>query len=83
MKQLKEGIFISQEGYAKEVLEKFKVVDCKLVNTSKLENKEKGKSHSFQGLVRSLRYLTCTMPNTFYVVVVVSLSIETPASTYM
>lgn len=33
VKQLEEGIFISQESYAKEVLKKSKMFYCNLVNT--------------------------------------------------
>ena len=33
VKQMEEGIFISQEGYAKEILKKFEILDCKPVST--------------------------------------------------
>ncbi|KAK2989563.1 hypothetical protein RJ640_014990 [Escallonia rubra] len=33
VKQMKDGIFLSQEGYAKEVLKKFKMLDSKPVKT--------------------------------------------------
>ena len=33
VKQTEEGIFISQEGYAKEILKKFEMLDCKPVST--------------------------------------------------
>ncbi|BBH05472.1 transposable element gene [Prunus dulcis] len=33
VKQMEEGIFISQESYAREVLKKFKMGDCNRVST--------------------------------------------------
>lgn len=68
VKQMDRGIFISQEGYAKEILRKFKMEDCKPVGTpvevgmklSKFEDGEKVDSTQFKSLVGSLRYLTCT-----------------------
>jgi hypothetical protein len=33
VKQTEEEIFISQEGYAKEIFKKFEMLDCKLVST--------------------------------------------------
>ena len=46
VKQQENGIFISQEGYTKEILKKFKVNNCKPINTLvkcriKLSNHEK------------------------------------------
>lgn len=31
--QLEDGIFITQEGYTKEILKKFKMKNCKTINT--------------------------------------------------
>jgi len=91
VKQLEEGIFISQECYAKEVLKKFKMFDCNPVNTpmesgmklSKFEDGEKENPTLFKSLVGSLRYLTCTRPDILYAVGVVSRFMETPTSTHM
>ena len=33
VKQQEDGIFISQEGYTKEILKKFNMNDCKPINT--------------------------------------------------
>ncbi|XP_057809012.1 uncharacterized mitochondrial protein AtMg00810-like [Salvia miltiorrhiza] len=71
VKQLKDGIFITQEGYAKEILKKFKIEDCKAINTpvecgiklSKNDGGEKVDPTLFKSLVESLRYLTCTRPD--------------------
>lgn len=69
VKQTNEGIFISQEQYTREILEKFNMINInsKLVTTpietgTKLSKYEEGDvDHSyFKSLVGSLRYLTCT-----------------------
>ncbi|XP_059669132.1 uncharacterized mitochondrial protein AtMg00810-like [Cornus florida] len=77
VKQMKDGIFIHQEGYAKEILKKFKMEDCKLVNTpmevgiklSRDEDRETVDPIFFKSLVRSLRYLTCTRPDILFALV--------------
>ena len=51
VKQTEEGIFISQEGYIKEILKKFEMLDCKLVNTRPHGNVEL----SCQGTLRKRR----------------------------
>ncbi|XP_057791354.1 uncharacterized mitochondrial protein AtMg00810-like [Salvia miltiorrhiza] len=74
VKQLEDEIFITQEGYAKEILKKFKMEDCKAINTpvecgiklSKNDGGEKVDPTLFKSLVGSLRYLTCTRPNILY-----------------
>jgi Reverse transcriptase (RNA-dependent DNA polymerase) len=76
IKQGDEGIFVSQEGYAKGILKRFKMEDCKPVSTPvdcgvKLSRHDKGKVVDvtlYKSLVGSLRYLTCTRPNILYVV---------------
>ena len=64
MKQMKDGIFISQESHAKEILKKFKMNDCKPVNTpmelglklSEHDDGEKVDPSTFKSLFESLRY---------------------------
>ncbi|XP_059663983.1 uncharacterized mitochondrial protein AtMg00810-like [Cornus florida] len=76
VKQMKDEIFIHQEGYAKEILKKFKMEDCKLVNTSievgiKSSRDKDGKIVDptfFKSLVGSLRYLTCRGPNILFAI---------------
>ncbi|KAK3040897.1 hypothetical protein RJ639_027892 [Escallonia herrerae] len=70
VKQMKDGIFMSQEGYAKEVLKKFKLLDSKPVKTP-------------MSLVGSLRYLTCTRPDILFSVGLVSRFMEAPSSIHM
>lgn len=59
IKQMKDAIFISQEGYARKILEKFKMLNCSLVNTliecgvklSKFDNGKKVDPTLFKSLV--------------------------------
>ncbi|XP_059668866.1 uncharacterized mitochondrial protein AtMg00810-like [Cornus florida] len=90
VKQMKDGIFIHQEGYAKEILKKFKMEDCKLVNTPmevgiKLSRDEDGETVDptfFKSLVGSLRYLTCTRLDILFTVGLVSWFMERPTITH-
>ena len=76
VKQQKDGIFISQESYAKEILKKFKMENCKPISTpteygikmSKHEEGERVDPTFFKSLVGSLRYLTCTRPDILHAV---------------
>jgi Reverse transcriptase (RNA-dependent DNA polymerase) len=76
IKQEDGGIFISQEAYVKKILKRFKIEDCKLVNTPidcgvKLSRHDKGNvvdATLYKSLVGSLRYLTCTRPDILYAV---------------
>jgi hypothetical protein len=89
IKQGKDRIFMNQEKFVREILKKIKMEDCAKVNTrvecgvKKLKNDEGEKINSttFKSLVKSLRYLTCTCPNIFYGVRLVSRFIETPTMT--
>lgn len=80
VKQNEEGIVISQESYANEILKKFKMNDCKPISTPvecgvKLSKHDEGEDIDptfFKILVGSLRYLTCTRPDILYVVGLVS-----------
>ncbi|KAH9650220.1 hypothetical protein KPL70_026283 [Citrus sinensis] len=90
VKQKEEGIFISQESYAKEILNKFKMNDCKTISMPvecgvKLSKHDEGKDIDptfFKSLVGSIRYLTCTRPDILYAVGLVSRYIENPKTTY-
>ncbi|KAE8709398.1 Agamous-like MADS-box protein AGL6 [Hibiscus syriacus] len=76
VKQQNDGIFISQESYAKEILKKFKMENCKPISTPaeygiKMTKHEEGESVDptfFKSLVGSLRYLTCTRPDILHAV---------------
>ncbi|KAM2891593.1 hypothetical protein COP2_009862 [Malus domestica] len=87
----KEGIFISQESYTKEILKKFKMEECKPISTPmecgvKLTKHDEGESVNptfFKSLVGSLCYLTCTRPDILYVVGLVSRYMENPTTTHL
>ena len=91
VKHMKDGIFISQEGYVREVLKKFKMLDYNPVNTpmecgiklSKFDDGYKEDPTIFKSLVGSLRYLTCTRSDLLFAVGVISCFMEAPTSTYM
>ncbi|KAL5567336.1 hypothetical protein UlMin_030500 [Ulmus minor] len=90
VKQKEEGIFISQESYAREILKKFKMNDCKPISTPvecgvKLSKHDEGESIDptfFKSLVGSLRYLTCTRPDILYAVGLISRYMENPTITH-
>ncbi|XP_020577796.1 uncharacterized protein LOC110022962 [Phalaenopsis equestris] len=91
VKQMEDGIFISQEGYASEILKKFKMENSQSIKTPvecgvKLSQFDEGKRIDpifFKSLVGSLRYLTCTRPDILYVVGLVSRYMETPTVTHL
>ncbi|KAG6489096.1 hypothetical protein ZIOFF_050354 [Zingiber officinale] len=74
--QREDGSFISQAGYAREILKKFRMNNSKSINTpvecgvklSKHDEEEKVDPTFFKSLVGSLRYLTCTRPDILYAV---------------
>ena len=74
IKQLKEGIFINQAKYIRDLLEKFNLEEVKAKNTPmgssiKLDMDEKGKSvdHTkYRGMIGSLLYLTASKPDIMY-----------------
>ncbi|KAH9681844.1 hypothetical protein KPL71_027113 [Citrus sinensis] len=90
VKQKEEDIFISQESYAKEILKRFKMNDCKPISTPvecgvKLSKYDEGEDIDptfFKSLVGSLRYLTCTRPDILYAVGLVSRYMENPKTTH-
>lgn len=77
---MEEGIFISQENYAREVLKKFNMINCNPVNTpmecgiklSISDDSNKVDKTLFRSLVGSLRYLTSTRADILYGVGLVS-----------
>jgi len=76
VKQLKDGIFINQAKYYKELLRKFDMVQCKAINTHistscQLDQDCAGKSvdqSKYRGLIGSLLYLTASTPDIMFVV---------------
>lgn len=90
MRQEEVGIFISQQGYKKKILKKFKKENYKLISTpieyvvklSKHEEGERVDSNLFMSLVRCLRYLTCTRFDILYATRLISCYIETLTTTH-
>ena len=74
IKQLKDGIFINQEKYTKDLLKRFKFNEGKIAKTpmstsTKLDNDEKGKwvdIKSYLGMIGSLLYLTTSRPDIMF-----------------
>lgn len=91
VKQQEDGIFISQEGYAREILKKLEMANCNPVNTpvecgiklSKHEDGEKVNATVFKSLVGSLRYLTCTRPDILFGVGLISRFMEAPTTVHL
>ena len=89
--QSEDGIFISQSGYAKEILKRFGMESCNPVNTPVESGIELKKSTNggnvdptyFKSLVGSLRYLTCTRPDILYGVGLISRYMEAPDQSHL
>ncbi|MCI10100.1 gag-pol polyprotein, partial [Trifolium medium] len=75
-----DGVFICQKKYAKELLKKFCMEDCKSTTTpmnqkekfSKDDGAKKIDESKYRGLIGCLTYLTATRPDIMYVVSVLS-----------
>ncbi|XP_072073935.1 uncharacterized mitochondrial protein AtMg00810-like [Arachis hypogaea] len=91
VKQMQDGIFISQQAYARELLKKLNMLDCNPTNTpmecgvklSKEKGVRKVDRTLFRSLVGSLRYLTCTRPDILFSVGLISRYMENSTETYM
>ncbi|KAI5677251.1 hypothetical protein M9H77_08201 [Catharanthus roseus] len=76
IKQTKEGIFINQEKYAKELLKRFDMSNAKGIGTPisaslKLDKDEKGKTvdeKTYRGMIGSLLYLMASRPDIMFAV---------------
>ena len=74
IKQGKEGIFINQAKYTKELIKRFGMDGCKtsktpMSTTTKLDKDENGKSvdeKKYRGMIGSLLYLTSSRPDIMY-----------------
>ncbi|WVZ58348.1 hypothetical protein U9M48_008627 [Paspalum notatum var. saurae] len=74
IKQLKEGIFIYQEKYARDLLKRFKMDDCKPIETpmatnAKLEADESGikvDQTLYRSMIGSLLYLCASRPDIMF-----------------
>ena len=76
VKQLKDGIFINQAKYCKELLRKFEMDKCKAISTPISTNCQLDQDHArksvdqskYMGLIGSLLYLTASRPDIMFVV---------------
>ncbi|RVW33262.1 Retrovirus-related Pol polyprotein from transposon RE1 [Vitis vinifera] len=74
IKQLKEGTFINQAKYIRDLLKRFNMEEAKTMKTPmsssiKLDKDEKGKSIDstmYRGMIGSLLYLTASRPDIMY-----------------
>ena len=88
---MEDGIFISQEGYAKDILKKFEMLNSNPVSTlvecgvklSMHDDEEKVNPTFFKSLVGSLRYITCTRPGILFGIGLVSRYMEAPMMTHL
>ena len=76
VKQTKDGIFLCQSKYCKEILKKFEMASCKEANTPMpsscyMDADAAGKGvdqTKYRGLIGSLLYLTASRPNIMFAV---------------
>ncbi|CAL1409608.1 unnamed protein product [Linum trigynum] len=89
--QCKSGIFISQQKYTREVLERFKLLECNHVKnpmTPGLKFTKAGdgilvNSTEYKQLIGSLLYITATRPDIMYSVCLLSRFMENPTRQHM
>jgi len=76
VKQTKDGIFLSQSKYCKDILKKFEMESCKKASTPMpsscyMDADAAGKSvdqTKYRGLIGSLLYLTASRPDIMFAV---------------
>ena len=91
VKQSDDGIFISQNNYAKKILKEFNMQNCQPVSTpvergtklSRFDDGERVNPTLFRKLIENLKYLTCSRPNIFYGFGLISRYIEAPTCLHM
>ncbi|KAH9726925.1 hypothetical protein KPL70_008466 [Citrus sinensis] len=89
--QTKEGIFLCQQKYAKDLLKKFGMLECKPISTpmepnAKMcahEGKDLEDASMYRQLVGSLIYLTLTQPDISYAVGVMSRYMQNPKKSHL
>ena len=89
VEQSKKEIFICQNKYAKDLLKRFRMENCKpvptlVVTSTKLSKDDEGLDVNptlFKRLVGSLMYLTSTRQNIMQGVTLISIFMETPKDT--
>ncbi|XP_015168566.1 uncharacterized mitochondrial protein AtMg00810-like [Solanum tuberosum] len=88
--QSSDGIFICQQKYISDILNRFKMQDCKPVSTpistgvklGKDEDSEKVDNSMYRSLIGSLLYLTASRPDILFVVSLLSRFMHSPRDTH-
>ena len=91
VERTKEGLFLRQQKYTKDLLQWYRMLDCKPISTPMDPNvrlqEDKGKDLEnvtmYRQLVRSLIYLTLTRPDISYVVGVISQYMSNPKKSHL
>ena len=91
VKQMKEGIFISQEKYTKDLLKRFKMDECKPIKTpmptnGHLDLDEGGNSVDqtlYRSMIGSLLYLTASRPDIMFSVCMCARFQASPKETHL
>lgn len=89
--QSEKEIFISQKKYARELLKKFKLENCKVVSTplilhiepSKAKEEEMVYEKEFRSIIGSLLYLTATRLDLTYAISLLSRFMNSARQSYM
>ncbi|GKV49381.1 hypothetical protein SLEP1_g56135 [Rubroshorea leprosula] len=85
-----EGIFISQEKYAKDLLKKCRMEDCNSMGTPMVSNQkfslddgeEKVDAHAYRSLIGSLLFLTNNRLDIAFAISVLSRFMQSPSKTH-
>ncbi|XP_068480940.1 secreted RxLR effector protein 161-like [Phaseolus vulgaris] len=91
IKQNQDEVFLSQRKYAKEILKKFMMENCKAVNTPmnqkekliKDDGSDKVNESEFKSLIGCMMYLTTTRPDILNAVSILSRFLHCPNETHM
>ena len=89
--QCSDEIFICQQKYISDILNRFKMQDCKPVSTpisigvklAKDEDSEKEDDSMYRSLIGSLLYLTASRPHILFVVSLLSRFMHSPRDTHL
>ena len=91
VKQVEDGVFVSQRKYAVDLLKKFNMLNCKVVATPMNSNEklqaedgtERADARRFKSLVGGLIYLTHTRPDIAFAVGVISRFMHCPSKQHL